>query len=178
MGLGNMYWSGQGVPLDCEEAAKWLRLAASYAGEAQHITAAASVNLKQATLHFAEQGDDEAQYVLGLWHIQGVAVEQDLAQAIYWLQSAADQYHPASYYDLGILLEHALGDPVGAHAMYAVAKGYNYREGQRAPEAALAALTDVMTERQLEEATDLMGRMTKSRPRVGRVLLMRLLRAK
>lgn len=146
MGLGNMYWSGQRVAPDYDEAAKWLRLAAGHVGDPRHLAAAASLNLKQATLFFADEGDDEAQYVLGLWHIQGVAVERDLAQAIYWLQNAADQRHAASHYDLGILFEHAIRDPVAAHALYAVAKGYNYREGPRNPEVALAGIAGRMTE--------------------------------
>ena len=51
-----MYFAGQGVPQDIQEAAKWYRLA-------------------------AEQGDDQAQYVLGALDQLGQGVLQNDREA-------------------------------------------------------------------------------------------------
>ena len=60
-----IYGSGQGVPQDFAEAAKWYRKA-------------------------AQQGHGPAQYNLGLMHYNGQGVRQDNVQAHLWFSLTAD----------------------------------------------------------------------------------------
>jgi TPR repeat protein len=63
---GSMYLSGQYVPRDYVEAAKWFRKA-------------------------ADQGNAEAQHYLGSMYRNGEGVQQDYTEAIKWLRKAANQ---------------------------------------------------------------------------------------
>ena len=74
-GLGYMYYEGQGVPQDYEEAVKWYRLA-------------------------AEQGDAEAQCGLGEMYYGGEGVPQDYAEAIRLWKLAAEQGDEEAQYNL------------------------------------------------------------------------------
>jgi uncharacterized protein len=66
-GLGVMYYgAGNGVAQDYKEAVKWLRLA-------------------------ADQGNAEAQAVLGAAYGLGLGVAQDDKEAVRWFRLAADQ---------------------------------------------------------------------------------------
>lgn len=62
--LGNMYVSGEGVPEDLTEAAKWYRKA-------------------------AEQSDNSGQLSLGLCHDNGIGVEKSFVEVMNWYQKAA-----------------------------------------------------------------------------------------
>ena len=64
--LGLMYYKGQGVPQDYEEALRWFKEA-------------------------AEQGDAQAQYCLGLMYHKGQGVSQDYEEALRWYKEAAEQ---------------------------------------------------------------------------------------
>lgn len=66
--VGLMYWSGEGVPYDEAEAARWYLLA-------------------------AENGDVQAQFQIGNFYYTGEAVEQDLVQAHFWFSVAARSSH-------------------------------------------------------------------------------------
>ena len=66
--MGNMYYCGEGVEKDYDEAAKWYRTA-------------------------AEQGDQEAWYKLGNMYYRGEGVKKDTAEAAKWYQKAAEQGH-------------------------------------------------------------------------------------
>ena len=63
---GFRYATGQGVPQDRAEAARWYRKA-------------------------AEQGDADAQFNLGLMYHNGQGVPQDHAEAARWSRKAAEQ---------------------------------------------------------------------------------------
>jgi TPR repeat protein len=65
---GIMYYLGEDVPQDYEEAAKWFRLA-------------------------ADQGDADAQCYLGDMYAKGCGVPQDGEVAARWYRLAADQRH-------------------------------------------------------------------------------------
>ena len=84
--LGSMYCSGEEVPQDYQEAAKWYTKAAN-------------------------QEDAKAQYELALMYAKGLGVEQDEQQALWWLLKAADhgdaeaQYTLGNAYDLGSFVE-------------------------------------------------------------------------
>ncbi len=69
LGLGAMYFYGQGVPQDYAEAVKWYRLA-------------------------AEQGQADAQIALGFMYYFGHGVPQDYVQAHMWYSLAAERSSP------------------------------------------------------------------------------------
>ena len=64
--VGSLYYYGQGVPQDYQQASKWLRLA-------------------------GEQGVTLAQYMLGGLSLAGLGVPKDANQARMWYRLAADQ---------------------------------------------------------------------------------------
>ena len=66
--LGIMYYNGDGVPQDYQEAMKWYRLA-------------------------AEQGHAGAQFNLGVMYASGKGVPQDVQVAVKWWRLAAEQGH-------------------------------------------------------------------------------------
>jgi TPR repeat protein/DNA-binding IscR family transcriptional regulator len=74
--LGIMYSSGQGVPQDDAEAAKWYRRA-------------------------AEQGEAFAQYNLGIMYDTGRGVQHDDGQAAKWYHRAAEQGDPDAQFNFG-----------------------------------------------------------------------------
>lgn len=53
-------------------------------------------------LSAAEQGDDTAQYQLGLRHLRGEGVNKDAVQAVKWLSKAATQGNADAQYVLGL----------------------------------------------------------------------------
>lgn len=54
---------------------------------------------------FAESGDMDAQYIIGIAHMNGVGMPTDYPQALQWFQKAAKQgYAPAQFYS-GFLYE-------------------------------------------------------------------------
>ena len=66
-----MYYNGEGVPQDKEQAFFWL-------------------------LKAAEQGDANSQYNVALMYGKGEGVKQDDASALEWMRKAAEQgYEPA-----------------------------------------------------------------------------------
>lgn len=66
--VGVMYYHGNGIDQDYEQAAKWFRKA-------------------------AEHNSTDAQFALGGVYLHGEGVEQDYNQAAYWFQQAANQGH-------------------------------------------------------------------------------------
>ena len=81
--LGVVYYEGNGVTQDYEQAVKWTRLA-------------------------AEQGYADAQYNLGVMYTKGQGVPQDNKEAVKWTRLAAEQEHVDAQYDLGVMYEYYL----------------------------------------------------------------------
>lgn len=75
--LGNAYLSGEGVPKDAVEGARWVRAAAL-------------------------QRDPIAQYILGTLYDQGEGVTADLREAVKWYELAAAQGLPDAQYNIGL----------------------------------------------------------------------------
>jgi uncharacterized protein len=84
--LGDMYVSGQGVPKNEVEGAKWIRRA-------------------------AEQGYANAQTALGALYGMGRGVPQDLTQSAIWYRRAAQQGHIPAQLKLGLMLYEGSGIP-------------------------------------------------------------------
>jgi TPR repeat protein len=81
-----MYYEGEGVPQDYAEAARWYRLA-------------------------AEQGNADAQDILGLMYANGAGVAEDAAEALRWWREAAEQGHALAQTKVAwVLLEQGLPD--------------------------------------------------------------------
>lgn len=77
--LGMMYYTGKGVPKrDYAKAAKWFRKA-------------------------AEQGDAQAQYMLGQMNIHGQNIPRNCKEAKKWLQMAAVQGYVQAQYWFGMM---------------------------------------------------------------------------
>ncbi len=75
--LANAYLTGEGVPKDSAEAAKWL-------------------------LKAAEQRDPLAQFILGILYQEGRGVARDAYEAAKWYRAAASQGLPEAQYNLGL----------------------------------------------------------------------------
>jgi TPR repeat protein len=84
--LGLMYATGQGVPQDYVEAARWFRKAAG-------------------------QGNASAQYNLGVMYY-GRGVPQNYAEAARWYRKAADQGNASAQYNLGVMYYYGRGVPL------------------------------------------------------------------
>src|SRR5260221_263200 len=82
--LGVMYFAGNGVPPNREEAAKWDGLA-------------------------AKQGHANAQYNLGVMCERGDGVPQNYGEALKWYRLAADQNNASAQHNLGVLYENGQG---------------------------------------------------------------------
>ena len=83
--LGYIYETGEGVPKDLVEAARWLRLA-------------------------AKQGNAEAQFGLGLMYGTGKGVPKDVVEAARLFRLAAEQGNATAQLSLGFM--YALGQGV------------------------------------------------------------------
>ena len=82
--LGFMYYNGQGVPKDEQQAVAWYRKA-------------------------AEQGYAMAQSNLGLMYYKGQGVPKDDQQAVVWFRKAAEQGHARTQYNLGVMYRDGQG---------------------------------------------------------------------
>jgi hypothetical protein len=82
--LGRMYYDGEGVAKNYEEAARWLRQA-------------------------AQQGLASAQFDLGDMYCDGLGVDKDYAQAVSWIRKAAEQGLPVAQNHLGTMYDEGLG---------------------------------------------------------------------
>jgi TPR repeat protein len=91
--LGTMYYLGQGVQKDLEEAIRWLRPS-------------------------AEQGNVVAQGLLALMYHGGQGVPQDFIEAMKWCRLAAEQGNDSAQTFLGAMYQDGLG---GVHASNVVA---------------------------------------------------------
>ena len=81
--IGNLYFTGEGVPADYGESAKWFQLATEIGAEdASDVATVANLNFQQATRSFARRGDRNAQATLGTWYANGEGVPQDYAAAL------------------------------------------------------------------------------------------------
>ena len=84
--LGAMYSTGEGVPENDTEAARWFRMA-------------------------AEQGDATAQYNLGIMYSNGRGVPKIDAEAARWFRMAAEQEIAEAQFNLGIMYSNGRGVP-------------------------------------------------------------------
>ena len=119
--LGEVYRSGAGGRADFVRAETWLRRAA-----AKGVTKA-NVSLARLLLELpevdrysaatvcraaADAGDAEAQYLMGVFALEGIGLQANAREALGWFQLAADQYVVAAFERLGFMHAEGLGVPV------------------------------------------------------------------
>ena len=133
--LGRMYTTGEGVPQDYVEAAKWWRKA-------------------------AEQGDAHAQYGLGLMYANGHGVPKDDTEALKWYRKAAEQGDAEAQSSLSGMYFFGIGVPqdyVEAYAWTSVAAtngGIAAKEGLPVAKAKLTPDQLAAAEKRIEELTE------------------------
>ena len=111
--LGIMYANGTGVPQDDNEALRWIRLDAErrlhhartrprpvYDDE-EYVVPARETEAARFARLAAEQGDAEAQYVVGIMHEVGYQVGGSGTEAARWYRLAAEQGHVGAQASLG-----------------------------------------------------------------------------
>jgi len=120
--LGFMYHSGEGVPQDYREAAKWFRVAAEQGNaDAQNNLAVmydkeqgVPQDYREAAKWYraaAEQGLSVAQRSLGFMYHEGQGVPQDYKEAAKWYRAAAEQGLSVAQNSLGVMYQGGLGVP-------------------------------------------------------------------
>jgi TPR repeat protein len=57
----------------------------------------------------ARKGDVRCQFLIGMWSLSGIAMEQDLVAGATWIQKAADQGLPVAQAYYGLLYANGLG---------------------------------------------------------------------
>ena len=92
--LGELYKDGLSVRRNPVEAVRWYKLA-------------------------AERGDRQAQFALGVAHLNGSGAPKDRKAAREWFQKAAAQNHGGALYNLGVLaIDADIQDFAGAAALF------------------------------------------------------------
>ncbi|WP_344301739.1 tetratricopeptide repeat protein, partial [Streptomyces murinus] len=59
----------------------------------------------------ADQGHADAQFNLGVWHVDGQRAPQDYTEAMRWYRLAADQGHADAQFNLGVMHINGQGVP-------------------------------------------------------------------
>ena len=92
----------------------------------------------------ADQGDDNAQYNLGVMYERGQGVPQDYAQAVSWYRKAADQGHALAQSILGRMYENGRGVPqdyIQAHMWWNLAASQGLADAGKNRDTVAAMLT-------------------------------------
>lgn len=112
------WWNG------CLAGAVLLGAAPSFADFEDAVHATRFGEYRRAEAEFrrlADSGDARGQNGLGVLHLRGTGVEQDVAAAVRWFRHAAAQGYPAAQANLGLLYENGWGVPkdmAQAHRWY------------------------------------------------------------
>lgn len=110
-------------------------------------------------LPLANQGNAEAQYILGVSYHDGEGVPQDYAEAVKWYRKAAEQGYASAQFNLGIMYRIGQGVPqdyVQAHKWYNLAAANNSNKTGREKAASNRDITaEKMTAAQVAEAQKL-----------------------
>ena len=120
--MGYMYYKGQGVDQDGEEAVKWLRMAAEQGDVKSQVRLGVMYRLGLTVLKnyeeaekwlrmAAEQEDTKAQYNLALMYFRGEGMQQDNTEAVKWYRKAAELGLPRSQFRVGVMYYEGMGVP-------------------------------------------------------------------
>ena len=139
---------GKGVPLDMEEARKWLRLAAVQNDTEAQFNLGTSYDEEAKIQGFindpveaakwygkaAEQGHARAQSNLGNLYGSGRGVPRDVAEAVKWYRAAAEQGHNTGQLNLGLCFQYGDGvikDDTEAYKWLSLAVAQGDRRGTK-----------------------------------------------
>ena len=111
---------------------------------------------------FADQGEPEAQYMLGMMYRQGHGLPQDDAEAARWFRRAAVQGDPEAQSSLGIMYQHGQGVPQSNIRAYMWFNSSAARGNRTAPELR-DGIAQRMTPAQIAEAQKLAKQCFQSR---------------
>jgi TPR repeat protein len=139
--LGAMYATGQGVPLDYQEAVKWYRKA-------------------------AQQGNAQAQVGLGVLSVQGRGVPQDAQEAVKWYSRAAKQGDGPAQFGLGLMYDTGRGVPqdfMRAHMWYTVAAAALSGDSKKNAMEHRAHVASQMTAAQIKNAREIAWHCQKTK---------------
>ncbi|MGD0258348.1 MAG: hypothetical protein ABSD29_00820 [Verrucomicrobiota bacterium] len=162
--LGQVYFHGERIPKDENEAAKWFRKSAeSGYAKAQDRLAWCFADGKgvpqddrEAFNWFrkaAEQGFADAQNQLGVGYAEGFGVGKDPKKALQWFRKAAEAGDVGGQRNLGHVLAQGQGtsvDVVQAYQWLSVAAG----KGDKAAKEELAGLTKKLSQGQLKRGRE------------------------
>ena len=171
--LGVLYYNGQGVPQDYNQAAQWYRKAAEQGradarnnlgvlydqgqGVPQDYNQAAQWYRKA-----AEQGNAAAQYNLGVGYYNGQGVPQDYSQAAQWYRKAAEKGDADAQNNLGVLYANGQGVPsnkVVAYALYNLSAAKESSSGDHTASQNRSRLANGMTAQAIEAGQALSRQM-------------------
>ncbi|MEQ8369917.1 MAG: SEL1-like repeat protein [Alphaproteobacteria bacterium] len=152
--LASRYATGDGIPQDYDEAARWFREAAL----AGHPDAQFSLGVlyqnglgvgqdsTEAIIWFlsaAEIGHAEAQHNMGVAYSRGIGVPQNMDQAVKWFRRAAAQGLATAQFNLGAIYDTGLNgaaDPVQAYAWFSRAAEAGHPDAGIRAQAVMAKL--------------------------------------
>ena len=109
--LGRMYKIGKGVSLDWNKAVEWFRKSAKQSNrwadhELMTLLSGGIVKWRQAS---AEQGNADAQNILGNMYEHGRGVTKDYAKAVEWYRKSAEQGYVYAQNNLGRMYYYGRG---------------------------------------------------------------------
>lgn len=142
--LGNMYYNGEGVSVNYEEAFRWYRMAAGeghaesqyYVGTLYHNGQGVAKDIPKAVAWYrraAEQGQPQAQYKLGNAYYNGWGVTKNYKEALKWYRKAARrgdaeaQTAVGNIYYNGTGVQRNLGEAVAWYSQ-AAKQGYSWAQ--------------------------------------------------
>lgn len=120
--LAEMYEQGNGVAQDPKEAIRLYKMAARQGTQARlsvHLASYRAVPSKPSELKKfvqnlekdAQNGDSDAQRVLGTLYFKGLGVNRDFDQSFKWYEAAAKQGNAGAFSNLGFMYQHGAGVP-------------------------------------------------------------------
>ena len=139
---GLRYASGENVPQDAAEAARWYRIA-------------------------ADRGHAEAQHKLGYAYHTGEGVARNQAEALKWVRMAAEQGHSASQFNLALELDRTAGSGKVQIEAYAWFRLFLNNPSLKPDEMSahcrerIAALENSLSEQQLTDARELISQLRR-----------------
>ena len=96
---------------------------------------AEEIDSLQETINRAQQGDADAQFLLGSMYYDGQGVPRDYKKAVYWYEKSAKQGYADAQYNLGVMYSTGRGIPQDyklAYVWFNVASAQGYEDAKKA----------------------------------------------
>lgn len=165
LNLGKMYFKGEGVPLNYQEAMKWFRLAAARGnanaefllGMMYEDGQGAPQNYQEAMKWYrlaAAHGEAKVQNMVGGRYADGKGVAQSYTEAVKWYRLAAAQGYASAQLNLGLMYAQGKGVPqdyVRAHMWFNLSAALGNENGIEGRD----LVTESMTSQQIAKAQEM-----------------------